>query len=131
MGGVGPGLGTQQRGHRRGERVRHGERTHRAAGVGVVGGAAVHERVLDGGQSVALAGVHLDGCRFEQVDLSRVRLPDAVVDGCTFTGCKRVAHTDGLCERHHAYLTACRESPLALTGGEWVVGRGGVRRWVA
>lgn len=64
--------------------------------------------------------------------LSRARTKkDRPQHACTFTGCKRVAHTDGLCERHHAYLTACRESPLALTGGEWVVGRGGVRRWVA
>lgn len=64
--------------------------------------------------------------------LSRARKKkDRPQHACTFTGCKRVAHTDGLCERHHAYLTACRESPLALTGGEWVVGPGGVRRWVA
>lgn len=51
--------------------------------------------------------------------------------GCHYAGCRRTARHDGLCDRHHAYLAACRESPLALTGGRWVPGKGGVRRWVA
>lgn len=38
-----------------------------------------------------LAGVRFEGCTFERVDLSRVRLPDSVLDGCTFTGCKALA----------------------------------------
>jgi uncharacterized protein YjbI with pentapeptide repeats len=32
-----------------------------------------------------------EDCTFERVDLSRVRLPDTVLDGCTFTGCKALA----------------------------------------
>ncbi|MGO1165794.1 MAG: pentapeptide repeat-containing protein [Janibacter sp.] len=38
-----------------------------------------------------LAGVRLEGCAVERVDLSRVRLPDTVLDGCTFSGCKALA----------------------------------------
>lgn len=50
---------------------------------------------------------------------------------CTYTGCKRVGVTDGLCSDHHDELTNDRESPLALTGGRWEIGPDLVRRWVA
>ena len=48
-----------------------------------------------------------------------------------YGGCRRAATVDGLCRTHHDEVTASRESPLALTGGRWVPGVGGVRRWVA
>lgn len=35
--------------------------------------------------------MRFEGCTFERVDLSRVRWPDATIDGCTFTGCKALA----------------------------------------
>lgn len=38
-----------------------------------------------------LEHMHFEDCTFERVDLSRVRLPDTVLDGCTFTGCKALA----------------------------------------
>ena len=38
-----------------------------------------------------LEQMHFEDCTFERVDLSRVRLPDTVLDGCTFTGCKALA----------------------------------------
>lgn len=38
-----------------------------------------------------VSGVRFEGCTFERVDLSRVRLPDSVLDGCTLTGCKALA----------------------------------------
>ena len=38
-----------------------------------------------------LAGVRLEGCTLERLDLSRVRLPGSVLDGCTVTGCKALA----------------------------------------
>jgi hypothetical protein len=52
---------------------------------------------------------------------------------CAYLGCRsdHEPHpTSGLCPRHHAMLTNCRESPLDLTDGEWVR-VGGVRKWVA
>lgn len=53
--------------------------------------------------------------------------------GCAYPGCGSppAIPSSGLCARHHAHLSACRESPLALTGGRWETGRAGVRRWVA
>lgn len=52
---------------------------------------------------------------------------------CVYIGCSRPAAnpTSGLCASHHVSLSNCRESPLELSGGEWVAGPGGVRRWVA
>lgn len=53
---------------------------------------------------------------------------------CVYPSCRNDAAaelTSGLCTRHHEFLSACRESPLALTDGEWVVSKGGIRRWVA
>ncbi len=38
-----------------------------------------------------VSGVRLERCTFERVDLSRVRLPDVVLDGCAFVGCKALA----------------------------------------
>ncbi|NYF99233.1 pentapeptide repeat-containing protein [Janibacter cremeus] len=38
-----------------------------------------------------LSGVRFEQCTVERVDLSRVSLPDSVLDGCTFTGCKALA----------------------------------------
>ena len=52
---------------------------------------------------------------------------------CAYLGCRndQPTHpTSGLCPRHHAMLTNCRESPLDLSDGEWVR-VGGVRKWVA
>ena len=52
---------------------------------------------------------------------------------CNHPRCTRPAAitSSGLCGPHHAVLSADRESPLALTGGTWVAGVGGVRRWAA
>lgn len=41
--------------------------------------------------AAVVAGVRFEGCTFERVDLSRVRLPDSVLDGCSFVGCKALA----------------------------------------
>lgn len=35
--------------------------------------------------------MRLEGCTLERLDLSRVRLPGSVLDGCTVTGCKALA----------------------------------------
>lgn len=55
----------------------------------VAGRASVVDEVLTGSlaEGEVLSGVEL----VEQVDLSRVRLPDSVLDGCTFIGCKALA----------------------------------------
>lgn len=63
---------------------------------------------------------------------SRGQTPTTTADSCNYPSCRRDATaSSGLCADHHTTLSNCRESPLALTGGQWVPGVGGVRRWVA
>ncbi len=59
----------------------------RLAGVEMVG------CTIRGGSwaGALVSGARLEGCTFERVDLSRVRLPDSVLDGCSFVGCKALA----------------------------------------
>lgn len=59
----------------------------RLSGVEIIGCTL---RAADWAGSV-MAGVRFEGCTFEQLDLSRVRLPESVLDGCTFVGCKALA----------------------------------------
>ena len=51
--------------------------------------------------------------------------------GCNWPGCRRAAALEGLCDTHHEDVANTRESPLVLTGGQWVKSAHGVRRWVA
>ncbi len=59
----------------------------RLAGVELVG-CTVRDAGLAG---AVLSGVRFEECLFERVDLSRAQLPDVVLDGCAFTGCKALA----------------------------------------
>lgn len=83
------------------------------------------------------AGGRRNDCKTCAKARNRKRGPQALTavadNACAYPGCRRnaTATSSGLCGTHHASLSGCRESPLALTGGQWVAGKGGVRRWVA
>lgn len=83
------------------------------------------------------AGGRRNDCKTCAKARNRKRGPQALTavadNACAYPGCRRnaTATSSGLCGTHHATLSGCRESPLALTGGQWVAGKGGVRRWVA
>lgn len=68
-----------------------------------------------------VSGVRFERCTFERVDLSRVCLPDSVLDGCTFVGCKALAAAwsmlrDPVLSPDPCAWTDCQLSMSSFTG---------------